>query len=419
MYKILLGFTASDESYENFEEAQRAAFNLATEHQLQPEIIEVKGKVILKPIFIPVEEEAVKILDNFPPAPPEPKAPAKKKQKVQKVEELKNEMTMKEYIDKEISKRENSRSDETIKENVEVLEPKDIEVDFANGTIKQTFEINNIDNPKTYELVNDIYEIAKEKSEEITEEITPLEQAIEEVKKTEEKIYTTSLGMPIKESILKTSCKHKFKFVLDQEKTAEAFKGVVKSLVALYPEIDSEEWFEDMVNEQIKVLSPEEEEKYIKSFLVDKVIEKIEKVTSPEELQEITKNNPSLTDGAYIRAFQAKSDEFSEKDLATLTNIINNKEYEVSNLEAIYKLPKYQALSLTRYKDEYNKLADIITQKKKIELQVEQLLSKLPTAKNPVELLKNYSEEVQNHHKIENYFTQNLGIFPNGSEVPF
>lgn len=378
MYKILLGFTASDESYENFEEAQTAAFNLATEHQLQPEIIEIKGKVILKPIFISVEEEGIKILDNFPPATPEPKSPPKKKQKA-KVE---------------------------LETKPEILEPKQI---------VKTFEVIDIGSEVEEE---DMLQDQKE-NEETQTETTPLEQAIEEVKNTDEKMYKCSLGIQMKEDAVKQSCETKFNESLDKEKTSDNFKAIIRNLVSLYPEIDSEDWFDEMVNEKIKTLSAEEENKYIKSFLIDKIIEKIEKVTSIEELQEIAKANKDLNDESYIKAFEKKSDEFSLKDLEELQKMFNNPKYDADNLTAIHKMPKYQALTLTKYKDEYNKLVDVITQKKKIELQVEQLISKLPTVIMPEKFILNYSTEVQNHPKIYNYFTEKLGIFLDGSKVPF
>lgn len=391
IYKISIGNQIIDQVFTDFESAQQEAFELSSRDQLEPQIIEVKGKVILQPIFVAVESEAQKILDNFPPAPPEPKVPAKKKAVKKDPVSLQNVSETVEPKQAPVQTLE----PKPILENVEVIDIGSEEVDDAIEVFLQDQKFN----------------------EDKVEELTPLEQLTEEVEKP--KMYKCSLGIPMKEEAVKESCATKIKETMEQGKTAENLKAVIRSLISLYPEIDSEDWFEKMVNAQLNTFSQEEDDKYCKSFLIEKLIERVKKVTTPEELQSIAKDNTQITDEEYIKAFSQKSDEFSQKDFDTLKLILVNPDHDLTNLEAMMKLPKHQALLLTKYKSDIEKLLNERKAFLKTEQLVNQVLEKLPTAKNPQDLILHYSPEVQNHHKIEEYFTQKLGIFQDGTKVPF
>lgn len=417
MYKFMVNDILSSQTYNTLEEVEKAAFDwMINEKITETKIIEVIGTTYLKPCssyFKPQATEDIiqASLDNFNLKPePETKTKAKKStKKLDKIEPL---------------------DGFTAKESEEIMS--NVINHFNN---KKELETLETDEKKENEVIEPVKEIDIESNNQEAVTKKAIESVTTAVKyQASEKVYPTSLGITINESALKASCRNKFINGLESGKTAENLQAIVRNLISIYPDVDKEEWFKQMVNDQLKSFTQDEDNKYCESLkaksdgsienkneldLLSVALSDLEKVTNADELTKLSKKYLSLTDEKYIKAFSDKSNEFAFKDLQTLKEIIQNPNYLLSTIENMSKSPKFQSLIFTKYKDEYEKLLDVITQKKELQVQVEQLLSKLPKANKPLELIKEYSQEVQNHPEIQEYFTQKLGVFPDGEKVPF
>lgn len=199
------------------------------------------------------------------------------------------------------------------KEEIETLETENEKIESElSEEITQTFEVQEVSNNEALEPAKENEIVEKKVVEKVNSEAS------------EERRFTLSIGKStsaMSESNVKKQCETLFKEALEKENKLDALQDAKASLKEWYKNdnITEIEWFKDLY-------------------------EKYKSLANEENIKD-------------------ESEVDSLKKLQTLKEIASNSNYRVDTIERMAKSHKFQILSNTKYKDEYEKILKEITQK--------------------------------------------------------
>lgn len=424
MYKFMVNETLCSSTYDTLEEVETAAFDwMIKEKVKETKIIEVIGTTYLKPCISYFKPQATEdiiqaSLDNFNLKPePETKTKAKKStKKLDKIEPLdgftakESEEIMSNVINHFNNKKELETLETDEKKENEVIEQKEPEF-FAVEQLK------NLENKPVVQVIesNNQEAVAKKAIESVTTAVKY---------QASEKVYPTSLGITINESALKASCRNKFINGLESGKTAENLQAIVRNLISIYPDVDKEEWFKQMVNDQLKSFTQDEDNKYCESLkvksdgsienkneldLLSVALSDLEKVTNASQLAELSKKYLDLKDQKYLDAFYKKVDEFNEKLFKEYLLELSNCKTELA-INVLKESNGYAGLQYTNLEKEFILKTELKLYEIRTNIDINEKLTELETR-----LLKcNFESDVYPIEREKEY-----QVFKKVSEVVF